>query len=122
MAAEVLAALVPSAKGDAKTIALRKVDVMKEKVLGPEPALLVQLNRAAGSVLNIKAAKVGVGTAVTYVGVFVLAMYACTSILRGGWRTRPRLQHVYLAICRQDVFVFLRRVFLCFLAFHHRKD
>lgn len=58
MAAELLAALVPSAKGDAKTIALRKVDMMKEKVLGPEPALLVQLNRAAGSMLTIKATKV----------------------------------------------------------------
>lgn len=61
MAAELLAALVPSAKGDAKTIALRKVDVMKEKVLGQEPALLVQLNRAAGSGLNVKAGKVSLG-------------------------------------------------------------
>eukprot|EP00752_Nemacystus_decipiens_P001991 g1914.t1 len=57
MAAELLAALVPSAKGDAKTIALRKVDTMKEKVLAQEPALLVLLNRAAGSMLNIKATK-----------------------------------------------------------------
>ncbi|CAM9901470.1 unnamed protein product, partial [Scytosiphon promiscuus] len=58
MAAELLAALVPSAKGDAKEIALRKVEVMKEKVLGSEPALLVQLTRAAGGErLVIKAAK-----------------------------------------------------------------
>ena len=62
MAAEVLAALVPSAKGDAKTIALRKVDMMKEKVLASEPSLLVQLNRAAGSLLTIKAAKVSLVT------------------------------------------------------------
>lgn len=59
MAAELLAALVPAAKGDAKTIALRKVDVMKEKVLASEPALLVQLNRAAGgNMLTVKASKV----------------------------------------------------------------
>lgn len=59
MAAELLAALVPLAKGDAKEIALRKVEAMKEKVLGSEPALLVQLTRAAGGEkLVIKAAKV----------------------------------------------------------------
>lgn len=58
MAAELFAALVPSAKGDAKTIALRKVDVMKDKVLASEPALLVQLTRAAGTVPPIKATKV----------------------------------------------------------------
>ncbi|CAM9301752.1 unnamed protein product, partial [Hapterophycus canaliculatus] len=58
MAAELLAALVPSAKGDAKEIALRKVEVMKEKVLGSEPALLVQLERAAGGEkLVVKATK-----------------------------------------------------------------
>ncbi len=58
MAAELLAALIPSAKGDARTLALRKVDVMKEKVLGSEPGLVVQLNRAAGDQLAIKATKV----------------------------------------------------------------
>lgn len=63
MAAELLAAMIPSAKGDAKDIALRKVDVMKEKVLGSEPALLVQLNRAAGKMLPVKATKVCFGEA-----------------------------------------------------------
>lgn len=59
MAAELLAVLVPSAKGDAKAIALREVEVMKDKVLGAEPALVVQLSRAAGDKkLAIKAAKV----------------------------------------------------------------
>ncbi|CAM9448596.1 unnamed protein product [Ectocarpus sp. 12 AP-2014] len=58
MAAELLAVLVPSAKGDAKAIALREVEVMKDKVLGAEPALVVQLSRAAGDKkLVIKAAK-----------------------------------------------------------------
>ncbi|CAM9746004.1 unnamed protein product [Ectocarpus sp. 4 AP-2014] len=58
MAAELLAVLVPSAKGDAKAIALREVEVMKDKVLGAEPALVVQLSRAAGDKkLAIKAAK-----------------------------------------------------------------
>lgn len=59
MAAELLAVLVPSVEGDAKAIALREVEVMKDKVLGAEPALVVQLSRAAGDKkLAIKAAKV----------------------------------------------------------------
>ncbi|CAM9351050.1 unnamed protein product [Ectocarpus fasciculatus] len=58
MAAELLAVLVPVVKGDAKAIALREVEVMKDKVLGAEPALVVQLSRAAGDKkLTIKAAK-----------------------------------------------------------------
>lgn len=58
MAAELLAVLVPSVRGDAKKIALSKVEFMKDRVLRHEPALLVQLNRAAGDKLAVKAGKV----------------------------------------------------------------
>lgn len=58
MAAELLAALVPAAKGDAKAIAIRVVESLKEDVLLSEPTLLVPLNRARGEKLVLKAAKV----------------------------------------------------------------
>lgn len=58
MAAELLAKLVPSTEGDAKAIALRTVEEMKDEVLRLEPALLVQLNRANGEDLAVKATKV----------------------------------------------------------------
>lgn len=61
MAAELLATLVPIAQGDAKSIALRTVASLKEKVLDREPALLVQLNRAHGEKMPIKAPKVREG-------------------------------------------------------------
>lgn len=92
MAAELLAALVPSAKGDAKTLALRKVDVMKEKVLGSEPGLVVQLNRAAGDKLAIKATKVCVRACVRACLVF---SWRCFSFLFFCWG---------LCVCRRPVF------------------
>lgn len=58
MAVELLAKLVPLTEGDAKAIAHRTVEEMKDEVLGLEPALLVQLNRANGEDLAVKATKV----------------------------------------------------------------
>lgn len=57
MAAELLAALAPSVEGTTKDAALRAVDTLKE-VLDSEPTLLVQLTRAHGGSLVVKAAKV----------------------------------------------------------------
>ena len=58
MAAELLAKLVPSASEDTKAIARRTVEDIKSEFLALEPALLVQLNRANGENLAVKATKV----------------------------------------------------------------
>lgn len=58
MVAEVLAHLVPGAKGDTLNRARAAVDIMREKNLDGEPGMIVPLNLANGAMVSVKPTKV----------------------------------------------------------------